>query len=240
LSENTGRRNGAVFLSVALRAAGLVLFLIATMWVIIRYQENVWRVVTHSDELQAWVGSYGKWGPVVFLGVQMVQVVVFVIPGEVVQAAGGYLFGGWLGAAYCMVGALIGSTLAFFAAKWLGRPFVQYVVDPARFARLEDVLNRRAGIVTVLVLYVIPGIPKDVLCYVAGVTPIHAGPFLLVSTAARLPGMILSVWFGRALAQESYIELIVVSVLAALGLVLGVIFRRRIEAWVSRKKSGRE
>ncbi len=232
--------NGAALFSVTLRAAGLLLFLAATTWVVVRYQEEAWRVVTHPSQLQEWVGSYRGWGPVVFLGIQVVQVVVFVIPGEVVQVAGGYLFGAWLGVGYCLVGAVIGSALAFLAGKWLGRPFVRYLVTPEQFARMEDVLNRRQGMVTIFVLYLIPGIPKDVLCYVAGVTPIHVGLFLLVTTAARLPGMILSAYFGRAMAEKSYILLVILSILACLALIFGLAFHKRIEAWLSRRKAEKE
>jgi len=186
LADEGKRPNGAQLFAAAVRAAVLLLFLGLTTWVVVRYYGHIWRVVTHPDELQDWVASYGRWGPLVFLGVQILQIVVFVIPGEVVQVAGGYLFGAWGGVGYCVAGAIIGALVVFLAAKWLGRPFVRYLVKAEQFSRLEKVLNRRAGIVTVFVLFLIPGVPKDVLCYVAGLTPMRLGLFLVVSTVARL------------------------------------------------------
>jgi len=243
MSQDRKRTNGAVLFSVILRAAVLLLFLSAATWWVIRYSGHMWRILTdvaEEDKLQQWVVSWGVWGPVVFLGIQMLQIVVFVIPGEVVQAAAGYIFGLWGGVAYCLVGAGMGSALAFLLAQWLGRPLVRYLLGTERFDRMEDVLNRRKGIISLFLLFLIPGVPKDVLCYVAGLTPMHAGRFLVVSTLARLPGIWMSVYIGREMAEKSYIEMAIVLGLAGLGLVLGLIFQKRIEAWISRRKAGTE
>ncbi|HUW59268.1 MAG TPA: TVP38/TMEM64 family protein [Planctomycetota bacterium] len=236
MSQDRSTSNGTVFFTAAVKAGVLVLFLLASTWVIIRYGGHLWKVLTEARELQGWVASYGARGPLVFLGIQVFQIIIFVVPGEVVQVAGGYLFGAWAGVTYCVVGAFVGSAIAFLAAKWLGRPFVRCVAGAEKFDRLEAILNRRKGIVTVFLLFLIPGIPKDILCYVAGLTPMRVGVFLTVSALARLPGMILSAYFGHFMAEQSYIHVAVVSLVAFLGLLLGLIFHRRIEAWLSRRR----
>lgn len=218
-----------------LRAAVLLLFLAAATWALVRYREGAWQVVTKPGRLQQWVESYQGWGPVVFLGIQVVQVVIFVIPGEVVQVAGGYLFGASLGVVYCVIGALLGAAFAFLAAHVLGRLLVRHLVKPETFDRMEDVLNHHKGIITVFVLFLIPGIPKDSLCYVAGLTPISPRRFLLVSTLARIPGMVLSAWIGLWMAEKGYIQMGLLLGVALLMLVLGLIFQKRSEEWISRR-----
>ena len=226
---------GRLTLSVVLRAAALLLFFVVTSWVLVYYWEQIGGVFTEPAKLQEWVESFGTWGPLVFLGVQVVQVVVFAIPGEVVQVAAGYLFGTWMGLAWCMLGALIGSAIAFMMAKWLGRPFVERITSAKNAERLEHIVNHRKGMFTIFVLYLIPGIPKDILCYMCGLTPMKLWRFLIVSMVARLPAMLLSTWIGRTIADKNYVLMIFLASVAVVGFILGLVFRKRIEAWFQRQ-----
>lgn len=239
MTEQPKLGNGRALAIAGLKAAALLLFLGGTTWAVVYYHDYLWQIVTHRNELRQWILSWGAWGPVVYVGVQVIQVMIFVIPGEVVQGVGGYLFGPWLGALCCLVGALIGSALAFLIAGWLGRPLVKLLVRPEQFERFEKILNGRKGLVTVFVLFLIPGTPKDTLCYVAGMTPIHLGTFVLLSTLARVPGIFLSTFLGDTFAERRYHEFVALCAVGLVALILGLIFRKQVEAWMS-KRAGRE
>jgi uncharacterized membrane protein YdjX (TVP38/TMEM64 family) len=219
-----------------IKAAALLIFLGGTTWAVVYYHDYLWSIIHQRDRFKDWVLSWGAWGPVVFIGFQVVQIVIFVIPGELTQAAAGYLFGTWLGTFYSLIGSGIGSALAFLLSDWLGRPLVKLLVRPDQFDRLERALNTRKGLVTVFVLFLIPGTPKDTLCYVAGLTPIRFWRLVILSTLARTPGILLSSVLGESVYERNYHEFIAFCCIGLVGLIVGIVFRKRIEAWISRRK----
>jgi uncharacterized membrane protein YdjX (TVP38/TMEM64 family) len=186
--------------------------------------------------MEDWKDSHGVLARLAFVGIQVGQIVVFVVPGEATQVLGGYLFGTWEGALYCVIGAAIGSGLAFLLADWLGRPLIKFFIRPEQFARLENMLNRRKGWVSVFVLFLFPGVPKDMLCYIAGLTPMHFGAFVLLSTLARIPGILLCTFGGDSIAEKHYHMFLALCILGLVVLVLGLFFRRRVESWISHNR----
>jgi uncharacterized membrane protein YdjX (TVP38/TMEM64 family) len=251
--KEPGKRNGTQTLVVAgVKAAILLAFLTVATWAAVHFiQESGFslRQLGHINAetlkkefgnviqpIEDWKESHGVLARLAFLGVQVGQIVVFVVPGEATQVVGGYFFGTWEGALYCVIGAALGSSAAFLLARWLGRPLITLFVRPEQFARLELVLNRGKGWVSVFVLFLFPGVPKDTLCYIAGLTPIHFGAFVLLSTLARIPGILLSTFVGDSVADKHYHMFISLCILGLVALVLGLIFRGRVESWISRKR----
>jgi uncharacterized membrane protein YdjX (TVP38/TMEM64 family) len=215
----------------------LLVLLGAAALILAHYSDRFWRIITGLDEFKREIRSWGVWGPLVFIGFQIVQIVIFFIPGEVTQIAGGAIFGPWMGAFYAWIGAVLGSALAFLLAGWLGRPLIKALVKPQTFERIESLLNARKGFVTVFILFVIPGTPKDTLCYVAGLTPIHFWTFVVISSFARIPGILLSTFLGHSVMEKRYVEFLALCAIGLVALVLGLVFQKRIHDWMSRKDS---
>jgi uncharacterized membrane protein YdjX (TVP38/TMEM64 family) len=191
---------------------------------------------------------------------QIVQVIVFVIPGEVVQIAAGYLFGVAGGSLVSVAGILVGSGVNYWVGRLLGRQFVSAITTLEQRDRIDSVMRRRGVQVGFFSLFVIPGIPKDVLGYVAGAaggsdrpaaeteTESESGgtgasdrgqafrfaPFLALSMVGRIPGIVGSALIGST-AAEGRIWLSL-ALLAAAGvlLFLGLRYQRRIEQVASR------
>jgi len=214
--------------------AAVPLLIAALSVPIIVWRHEIWQLFTSAERLQSWIQGWGIWAPLVFIGVQTIQVIVFVLPGEITQVAGGYLFGGWLGALYSLSGILLGSTIAFWASRLLGRPFVATIVSKEKLEGVEKMLVSRSAQVVFFLLFLIPGIPKDILCYVAGITPLRFPFFMLASTLGRLPGIIGSSVIGRAAAAERWGLLIGVSAAALVLFAAGLLLRPRIQAWVEK------
>jgi uncharacterized membrane protein YdjX (TVP38/TMEM64 family) len=167
-------------------------------------------------ELEAW----GVWAPLVFIGIQALQVVIAPIPGEVTGFLGGFVFGQWVGLAYSMVGLSPGSFLAFAVGRWLGTAVVQRLVSPEVWHRLGFVVEAE-GAILCFVLYLIPGFPKDLLCYLFGLSPMPFWVFALTSTAGRLPGTWVLSAQGANTAAGHYLEIaLLVAVVAAVALPL--------------------
>ena len=219
------------------RVTALVLFplLVAALVIpVVIWHAQLWQLFGSVRRIRTWIEGWGTAAPLIFMGVQAIQVIVFAIPGEFVQIAGGYLFGGWLSILLSLSGILVGSTVAFFLSRLLGRPFVAAVVPKAQLERVEKLLESRSSQVVFFLLFLIPGIPKDILCYIAGVTPMSFLFFLGISTVGRLPGIIGSSVIGGAARSGRWVALGILSVSAILLFVAGLIFRPRLQSLAER------
>ncbi len=226
-------------------SAGLLALLVAAIAVpAVIWHREIWQLFASMSRLREWVAGWGAAAPLVYVGVQAFQIVIFVVPGEIVQIAGGYLFGPWLGAALAIAGTIFGATVCFFLARLLGRPFVAAFVSEERMRAIEKLLASRSARTVFFLLYLIPGIPKDVLGYVAGISPLTFLFFITVSTLGRLPGLIGSAVIGGAAAESRWVLLGIVSGAAIVLFVAGLILRPKIQAWLEgiaeRRKARRD
>lgn len=237
-SERSGSRLARV-LSIAAYPAMFA----AMAAVVIVYWEPIWGLASDQEALRAWVDGYGVAAPAAFVAIQVLQVVIFVIPGEVPQVAAGYLFGIPLGIALTLAGAALGSAIGFLLSRALGRPFLHAIVSEARSRQVEELIASPRGVATLFLLYLIPGIPKDFLCYVAGIGPIRLGVYLLASTAGRLPGVAVSVVLGEALAERQWVAVGVALGVAVALFAAGYLLRRHLldllERFARRDQPGR-
>lgn len=224
--------------------AGYPAMFAAMAAVVIIYWEPIWSLARDQEALRAWVNRYGVAAPAAFVAIQVLQVVIFVIPGEVPQVAAGYLFGIPLGILLTLAGAALGSAIAFLLSRALGRPFLHAIVSAARSRQVEDLIASPRGVATLFLLYLIPGIPKDFLGYVAGIGPIRLGVFLLASTAGRLPGVAVSVVLGEALAERQWAAVAIAAGVAVALFAAGFLLRRQLldllQRFAQRGQPGRE
>ncbi len=207
-------------------------FIAAILIVVLIFRKEIWQVFTSSENIRKTVGSWGIAAPLAFIALQFVQVVIFVIPGEVPQIAGGYLFGTVRGALFSVIGILLGSSFNFVLARIFGVPFVRALFGEEKIAKFDAVSRSPRAQIAFFLFFVIPGIPKDVLCYVAGVSPMRYLAFLVVSMVGRLPGIVGSAGIGGAAAANKWVVAGIIFGVASLLFVLGVIFREHLQGVV--------
>jgi len=215
-----------------LALAGFPLLLAAIAVPVVVWRRELWELFSSTEGLRTWVASTGALAPLVFVAIQALQVVVFVIPGEIPQIAGGYLFGPWLGSLLSIAGILAGSTIDFFLARFAGTPFVRALFPADQVDRLGRLLGTRGARVAFFLLFLIPGIPKDILCYVAGLSPMRFLFFAGASTLGRLPGIVGSAFIGDAAAARRWPLVIGLGVGAVVLFVAGWLLRERIQRWI--------
>lgn len=215
---------------------GFPLFILGILALAVIYREPIGGVLGSEERLEEAIASTGVGAPVVLVLVQILQVVIFIIPGEVVQIAAGYLFGVFGGAGLSVAGILVGSAVNFGVGRWLGRPFIASVTREATLKRIDDIVGRRGARIGFFLLFVIPGIPKDVLCYVAGSAgAVMTFPvFLLYSMIGRLPGILGSAVIGATAAEGNVVVAAALLGTAVVLLVLGVSFQRQLERTLHR------
>ena len=191
------------------------------------------------ERVERLVEEAGAFGPLVFIGIQVLQVLIAPIPGQVAGLAGGYLFGTIPGIAYTMVGSLIGFTLAFLLTRKLGRRFVERHVR-AETLRRFDFLTTRSGALVLFLIFLLPAFPDDVMAFIAGLSAMRLRTFILVSIIGRLPGYVLLSTAGAGLAEEN-LNWILIGGGAMLVLVTVAYWRRdRLMSFLRRRSSSEQ
>jgi uncharacterized membrane protein YdjX (TVP38/TMEM64 family) len=186
-----------------------------------------------KEQLRSYIQSWGAWAPTVFITIQSLQVVIAPIPGELTGAVGGLIFGGIPASFYSTIGLTLGSLLAFIAARIVGLPLVKVFVSSEQLAKFHF-LTERKGTLLALMLFIIPGFPKDIFCYILGLSPMGFVTFFIVCTIGRLPGTILLSFSGSALYDENWTLLIGLAA-AALVLIGGFfLVRNKVDGMLER------
>lgn len=200
----------------------------------IAYREPLWQLFHSPARLREWLRATGPVAPLIFLALQALQVVVFVIPGEIPQVVGGYLFGVLKGSLLSLLGITFGASLNFLVSRLLGLPFVYALFHRDRVDRIRELASSRRARLSFFLLFLIPGLPKDVLCYVAGLSPLSLPVFLLYSTLGRIPGILGSALIGDAAAGRRWLLAGGILLTATVLFVVGFLFRERIQLLLER------
>ncbi len=170
------------------------------------------------ERLQGFLNSLGPLSFIGFIFLQALQVVAAPVPGEVTGLIGGFLYGPFLGIILSTLGLTLGSWLAFFLSKTFGRPFVDKFVSGKTLAKYDYLLHHK-GAFLVFTLFLVPGFPKDLLCYILGLGHLSTREFLLISTVGRFSGTVLLTVGGSYLRHQQYYRFSVL-----LGIAVVVIF----------------
>lgn len=183
------------------------------------------------DKVRELMAEYKTESVFIYLGAQILQIIISVIPGQALQIAGGFMFGFFLSLLLSLVGACIGTVITYYLGDILGRDFMHLFFDEKTLNRYIDHLNSKKAATIVFLIYLIPGIPKDVVSYAAGASEIKLKPFLLLSLVGRLPGMMGSLLIGKQIYHGSYTGAIVIAIIAAVAFVVGILTRKRLMKW---------
>ena len=149
------------------------------------------------------VESSGILGMLSLFGLQVAQIFLIIVPGEPVEILAGMCYGAFWGTVFIMVSAFIISTAIFFLVRKFGRRFVYNFCDEKKVKKIENsklFQNPKKIEIIMLILFLIPGTPKDLLVYMAGLLPIKPIRFILISTFARFPSVVSSTLAGANLA----------------------------------------
>jgi uncharacterized membrane protein YdjX (TVP38/TMEM64 family) len=156
---------------------------------------RLWDLFESHHRLKEFISSFGVYSPLAFILLQVIQVVIAPIPGGAIEFLGGYLFGVWAGMLYSMIGLMLGSWFAFSMARIFEKIAVQKFVSEQTRKKFDYLIGHE-GVLLSFILFLLPGFPKDALCYILGLTPMHFGIFLFISTIGRIPGTLMATLQG--------------------------------------------
>ncbi len=170
-------------------------------------------------------------GAVCLMLICAVQVIVALVPGELVEIAAGYAFGAVWGTVICTVGMMLGSVCVILLVRRFGRKFVYAFYPKEKMDQLPILRDPAKRNMLVLLLFLIPGTPKDMLTYAVGLTDMSIPLYLLLTTFARLPSVVSSTIGGSAVGEKKYFTAVIVFVITAVVSGLGLL----VYHWIQRK-----
>lgn len=180
-------------------------------------------------EVRKIIDSYESWSFLVYILLQIFQVVIFVIPGDIINITGGYIFGFLKGAILSIIGVWTGTIIAFYIARFLGYGFISKFIKPEKIEKINKILNSNAGAFSLFIFCNIPFVPKDILMYAAGLTPIKAKRILTIYCLSRIPGILIWTSVGANVYSKNLLGLIITLLILALFLFFIVMVKKHIE-----------
>lgn len=183
---------------------GICLFLLLSALVFFFAGKPLIRFVQEPERFRAWVDGQGVWARVAFLGMLILQIIVAAIPGEPLEIAAGYAFGALEGTLLCLLGAFAGRLAVFLLVRRFGTRAVEVFFPLEKLNTLAVLQNKRRLTLWVFFLFFLPGTPKDLLCYIVGLTDLPLKNWLLICAVAPFPSIVTSTIGGDALGMGNY------------------------------------
>lgn len=173
------------------------------------------------------IQSFGIFAPLLFVLLQVVQIVVAFIPGGPVPMIGGAVFGTIPGILLSLAGSFLGTALVYYLVQWIGRPLLELFVKEEHLKRFAFLQNRRKMERIVFLLFLCPGLPKDGLTYIVAFNKtIPPLPLFFLTTIARLPAMALTVKMGNSLWTGNWKMVVLVAGIMAVVAGIGILIQR--------------
>ncbi|NCB30389.1 MAG: TVP38/TMEM64 family protein [Clostridia bacterium] len=230
MSKNAGKRFEGKLTQREKRfwsALAIGIFLAVSIVLFLVVGRPMLRFMQNPAGFRTWVNGHGAWGRVAFVGMMFFQVVVAFIPGEPLEIAAGYAFGFWEGTLLCLIGAFLGSLVVFLFVRNWGIRVVEVFFPREKILSLKFLRDKKKRDALTFILFIIPGTPKDILTYCAGLTDMPLGTWLLIGTVARLPSVVTSTVGGNALGiQEYWFAILTFGITLAISLFGWLLYRR--------------
>lgn len=232
--ENTQKRRRTIAL------CSLVIVVALFGWLTYFFTKQFLVFDRSPEEFKTFVEGYGWKSRFVALGIQLLQVIVSLIPGEVVEVGIGYTFGAMEGTLLCMAGVAIASSLVFLLVKRLGIRLVELFISREKINELRFINSEKKLKRLIFILFFIPGTPKDLLTYFVGLTRIKLHEFLIISLIARIPSLVTSTIGGNLIQKESYWGAVWLFLITGAVSLAGILLYNRLVTFRNRKKESLE
>jgi uncharacterized membrane protein YdjX (TVP38/TMEM64 family) len=217
-------------------AAGVCALALLGYW----YAKPLWlkavsfyHLITEREQVKNFVTSFGAGAPVVFVGLQILQVLFAPFPGEATGFIGGFLFGTARGFIYSSIGLTVGSWLNFSIGRFLGERYVRKHIPSVHLDRMDRFVKRQ-GIIVLFVLFVLPGFPKDYLCLFLGLSAISFKVFMALAVFGRMPGTLMLSLQGAFVFEKHYKWFVLILGLCLVMVFLAYRFRENLYRWLER------
>lgn len=174
----------------------------------------------NRDELVAAVEQAGVFGPVIYILLQILQTVAAPIPGQIVGGVGGFLFG-WWGILWTTIGSVIGWLIVLVLARRFGRPLLEKLFKKSALAKFDFLVESKHTPRILLLILLIPGLPDDMICYLAGLTPLPMRTLIGITLIGRFPTIVITNALGAGASENlTLVVIVALAITALLGLFI--------------------
>ncbi|MDO5364840.1 MAG: VTT domain-containing protein [Collinsella sp.] len=180
--------------------------------------------------VRAFVSDHAFVSRLAMLGINIVQVLLAFLPGEPVELASGYAFGFWEGTALCLVASGLATSMIYWATRRWGWKLVGLFFDRSLFDRFSWLKSAKRLELIMLIVFLIPGTPKDFLTYFAGLTNMRFLPVVLIATFGRIPSIVTSTIAASAVGSGNWPLVACTLVASAFLLAVGGLMYRRLRS----------
>jgi len=191
-------------------------------------------LLTHAAVLRDRIIDFGPAAPLASMAVQVLQVVLAPIPGEVSGLVGGYIFGGWPAFWYSTIALTVGSLLAFFGGRFIGRLFPEKIRQGKAYRKFNHLVESKDFLLP-LVFFVFPGFPKDSLSYVLGASDMDWRLFIIIAGVGRIPGTLVLSFQGAQVYNHDWRGLVFFTLAAAAVFAPMFFLRHRLVAMIAER-----
>ena len=196
------------------------------------FDSGFFAVADSVEGLQAYMLGFAPYSHVVFFVLQLLSVVIAPLPSNISAAVGGALFGTWQAFALTMGAVLLGSVTVFCLARVLGRPFVErFVSRKVSEKYLDTVCTKRDAFLVLAFLF--PFFPDDVLCILAGLTEISFGRFFAIALCTRPWGLLFASALGAAALEMPLWAMVLMGAAGLVIFLVGIRYAERAERWLT-------
>ena len=186
-----------------------------------------YHLITNLEFLKTEVERLGWISKIIFILMVIVQVVVAIIPGGPFETAAGYLWGSLEGSVICLIGCTMGSMIVFLLVRKFGMKIVRVFFNDKQIESASFIMDSPKWNWFLAVMFLIPGTPKDLLSYVAGLTKINIWLWLVICSLGRLPAIIMSAIGGASFFKKDYMFVIIIfAILILVSLVGAYIYKK--------------
>ena len=161
------------------------------------------------------ISQFGVLGPLAFIGLQILQVVITPLSHYTVSLAGGFVFGIWPGFLYNWLGRVIGTALAFYIARVWGRQIIKHIARPETLHKYDFYFEK--GRALIFLAYFLPFFPDDEISYLAGISAMSPKIFLPLMTLGHVSGSLALAYVGNGIISTTEPMFIILSLITLLG-----------------------
>lgn len=199
--------------------------IVLTVFLVIVFREYL----SDVDRVREFIDRHRIVGTLLMIFLCALQVIVALVPGELVEIAAGYAFGPWIGLAVCIFGATLGSIIVLLLVRKFGRKFVYTFYPKEKMDSIKWLSDKRRRNSLTLILFLLPGTPKDLLTYGIGLTDMGIPTYILLTTLSRVPSVITSTMGGSAVGEQNYTFAVIIFVITAVISITGLVIYNFIE-----------
>lgn len=209
---------------------GLVAAAAVTALLCWEYLPGLLAWLADARAVRAFVSDHAFVSRLAMLGINIVQVLLAFLPGEPVELASGYAFGFWEGTALCLVASGLATSMIYWATRRWGWKLVGLFFDRSLFDRFSWLKSAKRLELIMLIVFLIPGTPKDFLTYFAGLTNMRFLPVVLIATFGRIPSIVTSTIAASAVGSGNWPLVACTLVASAFLLAVGGLMYRRLRS----------